>query len=243
MNNIWQTAVNYILLVALLGACAAFPTRPTERIVLLAPFEGQHRAIGQNALYAVRLALAESGYTHIDLIAVDDGGTPTAALRHAQAIANDPQVRIVLLIGENASTPAVQTALNRPLLVIGEWGQLPVTPEAFILSHRTLANAPYGDAYALAVLPYLAESPTEKTIQTSGQRPDAPFIKRYTESALYAPLPNHLAVLAYDAMGIAIASITHNQALQSIDYEGLSGRFQFEAGYWQDAPISTLRLD
>ncbi len=237
MSSIWQTVVSLLLL---LTGCAVLPTPQTGRIVLFAPFEGQHRAVGYNALYAARLALADSGTRTVDLLAVDDGGTLQAALRHARAIATDPLVRAVLLVGQHATTPEVQNTLGHPALIVGAWGHVPANAQTFVLSSALLAEADDSDAYALAVLPYLADAPTLPTFRSSGQ-PAAPiFAQRYRESAPHTPAPNHLAMLTYDAMRLLLVSIEQGQPLSTLTYSGMSGTLRFRDGYWQDAPINRL---
>ncbi len=109
----------------LLSACVA-STRPTVKIGLVGPFEGRYREIGQEIIYAVRLAVREAntaggmgGYS-IELMAFDDGGDPAQAEEQAHKLATDPQV----------------------MGVIGNW-----------LEPTTLAAAP---ALAASEIPFLA---------------------------------------------------------------------------------------
>ena len=86
-----------------LTACAPIQlTRPVTKIGLLAPFEGKQRAIGYEALYAVKLALRErngaggvAGWL-IELVALDEGDPLDGALRQAPTFAADPDVTFVL---------------------------------------------------------------------------------------------------------------------------------------------------
>lgn len=73
-------------------------TRPTIKIGLLAPFEGVHRPLGYDVLYAVQLAIQErnaqggvGGYD-VELVALNDDGQPANAVRQVQALSTDPGV-------------------------------------------------------------------------------------------------------------------------------------------------------
>jgi branched-chain amino acid transport system substrate-binding protein len=89
------------VLLVLLSACAG--TRlggapPTVKIGLIAPFEGLHRPLGYEALFAVKLALLErnddggiNGH-QIELVALNDFDAPAEALVQAKALVADPDV-------------------------------------------------------------------------------------------------------------------------------------------------------
>jgi len=92
-------AVRLSLLFLLLAACA-FPgtVRPTVKIGLVAPFEGRYRYVGYDVIYAVQLALHEAnekggvaGYG-VELVAYDDGASPSAAVEQARKLDVDPAV-------------------------------------------------------------------------------------------------------------------------------------------------------
>ncbi len=88
-----------VLALGILALCACVPsTRPSIKIGVVAPFEGRYRQIGEEIIYAVRLAVREAnesggikGYT-IELMAFDDGGDPAQAEEQARKLATDPQV-------------------------------------------------------------------------------------------------------------------------------------------------------
>ncbi|MBI3242058.1 MAG: ABC transporter substrate-binding protein [Chloroflexi bacterium] len=68
------------------------------KIGLVGPFEGRYREIGQEIIYAARLAVREAneaggvaGYS-IELVAFDDGGDAAQAEEQARKLATDPQV-------------------------------------------------------------------------------------------------------------------------------------------------------
>lgn len=73
-------------------------TQPTVKIGLVAPFEGVHRALGYEVLYAVKLALqernAESGVGGygVELVALSDDGQAASVSRQIQALAADPGI-------------------------------------------------------------------------------------------------------------------------------------------------------
>lgn len=80
----------------LLAGCTG--TRPTIKIGLLAPFEGVHRPLGYDVLYAVKLAVQErnaqggvGGYG-VELVALSDDGQAANAERQVLALAADPDV-------------------------------------------------------------------------------------------------------------------------------------------------------
>lgn len=87
-------------IVLLLTSCQG--TQPVVRIGLVAPFEGRHRRVGYDLIYAARLAIREcnaagciGGY-RVELVALDDGGSPEMAVRAAQTLAIDPLVVAVV---------------------------------------------------------------------------------------------------------------------------------------------------
>ena len=114
-----------VLGAGILSACAP-SIRPVIKIGLVAPFEGRYREIGEEIIYAVRLAVREAnkaggvdGYS-VELMAFDDGGDPAQAEEQARKLGTDPQV-----VG-----------------VIGDW-----------LEATTLTAAP---VFASAGIPFLA---------------------------------------------------------------------------------------
>jgi len=147
MKNTWPAVVS--LLLALLVGCTT--TRPITSIGLLGPFEGRHRQQGYEALYAVRLALADSGVDY-HLLALDDGGTPASAQQRAAALALDQSVVHVLLVGELANDPLVKAGLRQPFTIV-QPKDMP--DEAF--SQRYLTSAAYAPTPgALALASYRA---------------------------------------------------------------------------------------
>lgn len=104
-----------LLLVTLLSACTILRvTRPAVKIGLVAPFEGQYRYVGYDAIYAARLALREAnaaggvgGYT-VQLVAYDDQGTVAGAHTAARNLALDPDVVAVIGHYRDETSAAVQ---------------------------------------------------------------------------------------------------------------------------------------
>jgi branched-chain amino acid transport system substrate-binding protein len=96
-----QAAVALLgLFVLTLAGCDLVPggTAPVVRIGLVAPFEGRHRGIGYDVIYAARLAIRQAnarggieGY-RVELVALDDGGEPELAERAARSLIIDPMV-------------------------------------------------------------------------------------------------------------------------------------------------------
>jgi len=93
----------FILLGCLLSSCAGLGgTRPVVKIGLVAPFEGLHRRVGYDVLYAVKLAVRErnaaggvSGHK-VELVALDDGNDPGQAPLQARKMIVDADVMGVI---------------------------------------------------------------------------------------------------------------------------------------------------
>jgi hypothetical protein len=232
------------------------------RIALLAPFEGRYREIGYNALYAARMALADKGNVNIELLAVDDGGTPQSAAARARALVHDPLVKAVIALGYEASDADTQKAYgDLPVLIVGNWTIKPEMPNVFILSSPEIpqqvttpadvieaASLPIpltgSDLFALEQFRKLRGSLDGVAILSSGSLPDAAFRERYLASAQFAPEPNLLATLSYDATAIALQTAASPDALstlRSIHYPGLNGEIAFQDGWWANAPVHRYR--
>jgi hypothetical protein len=246
----------------LLAACAS-TSPPTVRLALLAPFEGRYREIGYNALYAARLALAEAGASNVELLPIDDGGTPTIAADRAHALAGDPQVIGAVVLGYTAAASETLAAFgDLPVLVVGHWDAEPVSESVFILSSLEIPtqlttppiisitdaaqmDAPIvgGDVFALEQFPKLRPSLEGISVMTSGSLPNAEFVSRYNAGDPFAPEPGLLATLTYDAFRLLLAKTsavtrpTLREALTVLEYTGLNGVIRFEAGWWVNAPI------
>lgn len=250
-----------VLILLLAGCAGSHPATPV-RIALLAPFEGRYREIGYNALYAARLAVADKGDVNIELLAVDDGGTAASAANRARALALDPLVKVVIALGYGAADAETQQAYgDLPVLIVGNWTDEPETSNVFILSSSEIpqqvgtpadvieaARLPSpvigGDLLALEQFRKLRGSLDGVTVLSSGGLPDAAFRERYLASAPFAPEPNLLATLSYDAAAIALQAATSPDALgtlRDIHYAGLSGEITFQDSWWANAPVHRYR--
>ena len=116
------TTIGLMLLVIALTSCGASNPELPNKIALLAPFEGQYRDIGYNALYAVRLAFGDAKPRDIQLLAVDDGATRASAVARVKALNLDPAVLAIIALGPVATDPSAQMANDKPLIMIGNWG-------------------------------------------------------------------------------------------------------------------------
>jgi len=256
-----------LLLILVTSACAVSHTASLTRIALLAPFEGRYREVGYDALYAARLALADDGRGNIDLLAVDDGGTPQNAADHAAALAHDPLVKVVIVLGYDATEADTLRALNDlPVLIVSGWGvEAPAISESvFVLSNPHVneeltvlprisvteaARLPHpltgGEVFALQGFILLSNNLEDVEVISSAVLPDAAFRERYLASDQFAPDPRLLATLTYDAMSMALDAVGENisradvrNRIADMHYEGLNGTIAFESGFWADAPIN-----
>jgi ABC-type branched-subunit amino acid transport system substrate-binding protein len=239
-------------------------------VALLAPFEGRYQEIGYNAYYAAKLALADYGKNNIEFVAVDDGGTVQSAVDRARALAGDPLVKAVIVLGYTATNADVQQAFGSvPMLIVGNWDPKPKTWNTFVLSNpqidelltpnqtaRDVIDAAQLDTpiignevLALEQFPVLAQQPQQATVISGGNLPDTDFTERYVNSAEFTPQPGLLATLTYDATNIIIQAIVSAKngnaadVLANINYDGLNGNIQFKDGYWTDAPIHYFGYD
>jgi hypothetical protein len=278
LKSIWRMGVRQPALfltagiVALFGfvsGCTAIPT--PARIALLAPFEGRYREVGYDALYAVRLALADAGTTHIELLPVDDGGTTESAAARARALSHDPQVVVVLALGYAATDPATLAALgDLPVLVAGGWGAQPVNEIVFILSSpritdlltipprieitdaaRLPGSITGGDVLALRRFADLRPSLADVSLLSSATLPEPAFAQRYRDSDPFAPQPGLLAPLTYDAARMVVEALASSgdrrdaatRTLANLSYTGLNGTIRFEDSYWAYAPVIDYAYD
>lgn len=236
MPNIWRTAAS-LLFVALLGGCGFIATPPAVRIVLLAPFEGEHRHIGYNALYAARLALSELPL-HYELLAVDDGGTTDAARERAAALRLDPSVAGVVLLGPFSIQSAVQAELAGLRVVIaGGWSAAPAGDHVVQLAPSGLlavqASADLDDETA----DFPQNLPGTQFIST-GALPDEDYTARYRALSPFTPRPNSYATLVTDAVALLATAHQAGSDVRSTSYEGINGLITFDSdGFWLNAPV------
>ncbi|MFN8530739.1 MAG: hypothetical protein U0670_19200 [Anaerolineae bacterium] len=246
------------LCAAILSACAT-AAPPLPRIALLAPFEGEFRAVGYDALYAARLAVQDAGAA-VDLVPIDDGGTHDFAVDRARALSGDPLTVAVLLIGCNASSSEVQQALGDvPAVIVGNFGtpSHPAREAVFVLAAQAnpillgTVDAPTCDT-ANGDIPVQLETgqtPLNAPIYASASIPDTAYVARIRASDPFAPEPMLLSSLIYDAASLTIpAAITGDRAdaaqmLTNTNYQGLNGSIRFVEGWWADAPIYAYHYD
>lgn len=178
---------------------------PVVKIGLVAPFEGQHRAVGYDVIYSARLAVREinqaggiGGY-RLALVALDDGGDPELAAATAASLAIDPAV--VAVVGHwRPETTAVATAIyaeaGLPFIAGG------VTP--FTMADPERLPAAFHQAYE-AVTPF---------DETAGP---------YAAPAYDAFQLLRSALEESEENGRPISRDTVTIALSGLEYEGLTG--------------------
>lgn len=127
-NLVSHTSIKTLLVLLLVACTAVRVTRPVIKIGLVAPFEGQYRYVGYDAIYAARLALREANIAEItkgyqlDLVAHDDMGTIAGALGAARNLVRDPQVAVVIGHYRDKTTAAARELYSQaglPLVVAG----------------------------------------------------------------------------------------------------------------------------
>lgn len=233
-----------LLLALVLTSCGASNPEAPGKIALLAPFEGQYREIGYNALYAVRLAFGDAEPHDVQLLAVDDGGTPASALARVRALNLDPAVLAIIALGPYATDSAAQKPNDKPLILIGNWGQDRADADSLFAANAQQAMARgRGDLQLLNLARGLADDSDSKGFVSSGAPPDEEFRERYLNSAQYTPAPNWLATLTYDIARLTLAALAGGKAISTMEYLGLNGLIRFEDGYWVDAPLNRYRLE
>ncbi|MFZ5919227.1 MAG: branched-chain amino acid ABC transporter substrate-binding protein [Chloroflexota bacterium] len=124
------------------GCQARLPvsTVPLFKIGLVAPFEGRFRARGYEVLYGVRLAVrqwnatAGQGY-RIELVALDDGADPAAAVGQVRELAIDPDVLGVIGHFDEGATlaAAAEYAAQRLALIAPGVGGEGLTAAGWVL--------------------------------------------------------------------------------------------------------------
>ena len=256
--GVWR-AIPLLVFAIFLGACAVMRTPEHTRIALFAPFEGRYREIGYNALYAARLALADTDNETVDLLAVDSGGTEV--VNHAKALAQDPLVMAAIVLGYDGTAPdALEAFGDIPVLIVGDWGATPIGNNVFIFSNpqidQQLTVSPRisvtdaaqittplvgGDVFALEGFAKLRNSLDGVTVLSSGDLldnsdpVDADFIRRYKANDPFAPQPGLLAILTHTAT--AMAAFWSSSGSRATTRYFLATNYNFHNGYWADAPI------
>ncbi len=243
------------MLMTIVSACSIVKTQPISKIALLAPFEGQYREIGYDALYSVRLAFAETNTTEIDLLAIDDGGTVELATQRIEALNRDPSIIAIIALGQFSTSPEAQSALdNKPMLIVGYWGHSVANASSYMLAPSTIeslldnsdneADLIFGgELLSLSQIPIVTENFEALRVVSSSTLASETFRENYLASAEFAPEPSLVATLTYDASNIVLEAIQTNTPISEINYEGINGSFRFEDNYWVDAPVHIYQYD
>lgn len=257
----WQRIVAIWISASLVAACGVISPQPViGKIALLAPFEGRYRDVGYEALYAARLAFHDYADLSLDLLPIDDGGTPALAEDRANALRQDPTVHGVLLLGYNATTASAQVALaDLPTVIVGNWHTEPIahtvimsSPEAKLaITWRQplheIGNSTSSiigtEVLSLPQVQFLSDNLSDIVILSSGSLPSNDFLERYQGDDPFAPDPRLLATLTYDATALLIESLQSEQPLNALTHEGINGPIRFENGYWVDAPLHLYQYD
>ncbi|MCY3915308.1 MAG: hypothetical protein OXG49_04775 [Chloroflexi bacterium] len=243
-KSLRATPIILLLLAHALTACGASNPELPGKIALLAPFEGQYRDIGYNALYAARLAFGDAKPQDIQLMAIDDGGTRASAVARVRALNLDPAVLAIIALGPVATDPSTQMANSKPLILIGNWGQDRADEDSLYAANARQTKARgRGDLDLLLQTRKVVVAAEPVSFVSSGAPPDADFRERYLNSAMYAPAPNWLATLTYDIARLTLAALAGGRAINTAEYLGLNGLIRFEDGYWLDAPLNRVRLE
>lgn len=239
----------WALLTSLIAGCATAcatghdaVSLQIRKIALLAPFEGQYRALGYNALHAMRLAVSEAGLDNVQLLPVDDGGDYNTARARMQALNLDSAVVAILALGEAATHPAVQQAKDKALILIGNWGQDRVGDDSLFATDAQRAAAGARDDLLIARRLLVEPSAAPAIYTSNGALAEAQFAARYRDSGQQAQEPNWLASLTYDLTRLVLASIAEGKPVRDVTIDGIHGELRFDAGYWQGAPVYRYQL-
>lgn len=118
-----------LFLVFFLTACQE--VAPIAKIGLVAPFEGRHRDVGYDAVYAARLAVREINARaapnglRLELVALDDSGDADLARQSAASLVLDPDVMAVIGHWNQETTDAARQLYTDNDLVLLTLGQAP----------------------------------------------------------------------------------------------------------------------
>lgn len=147
MTRLLSSALLACVLLGVCGCASGFSVKPTLKIGLVAPFEGQGRALGYEALYGAQLALKErnqaggvGGYL-IELVALNDDQDPHWARQRAREMGVDPDVMGVIgHLGEETTEAAVPVYQELGLALVVPLSSAGSTPEAQSVVYRLVAD-------------------------------------------------------------------------------------------------------
>ena len=244
LNRVFVGWVTCLVLTIFVTACSPTDSGAIPKIALLAPFGGEYRDIGYNALFAARLALADEGSEYVQLLAVDDGGDVKSATLRAIALNLDPDVAVIIALGASATHPSTQHVNSKPILLVGNWGYDRADDDSLYASHPLQARAEAADDLIIAeAVARLRAVRPEEVLLSSASPADSSFAERFTNSDTNAPPPNILASLTYDITRLVLTALGNNRDIAGTSYAGLNGVIRFAEGYWQDAPLHQYVFD
>jgi ABC-type branched-subunit amino acid transport system substrate-binding protein len=142
-TRVWLLAAGCLFLAACCGN-----VKPTVKIGLSAPFEGRHRDLGYEVLYAVQLAVRErndeggvgSRYL-VEMVALNDFNEPREAVAQAYEMYTDPDVLAVLGGWSPQAAAAAQP-------VYGQLGLAFLSPPASWSSMDFPSTEPFDEQFA-----------------------------------------------------------------------------------------------
>jgi hypothetical protein len=244
--------LHLVFLMLILSACSAVPPAP-HKIALLAPFEGQYRDIGYEALYAAQMSLKE-GYNSVNsasfiILPLDDGGTIASARERAQALTYDSSIVFVLALGPYATAPDVQEAYgDLQVLMVGYWPSIPQRDNiaAFTADFRDVLPTvpdpylPHDEPLVGGELLSLSQFDVEDcTIWSSAAIMSDDFRARYEAMNPFAPPARLIGSLAYAAASVALETVQTKVSVRDFQFNG--ERFFNEDGYIQNTARNEYR--
>jgi ABC-type branched-subunit amino acid transport system substrate-binding protein len=131
----------------LLNSCSS--VQPVVKVGLVAPFEGEQRAIGYDVIYSARLAVREineaggiNGH-RVALVALDDGGDVAMSEETAVSLSIDPGVVAVVgnWLPENTAVAAdIYAQHNLPFIAMGKrpFGEITNLPPEFTQAYEAV---------------------------------------------------------------------------------------------------------
>jgi ABC-type branched-subunit amino acid transport system substrate-binding protein len=136
-----------LLIFAFLVSCSV---DPVVKVGLVAPFEGENRAIGYDAIYSARLAVREInaaggiGGHRVALVALNDNSDTGLAQENAKSLAVD--LSVIAVIGHwLPETTAVATPIyaqaNLPLIPVGKAPFLEISSDTLPAEFRAAYEA------------------------------------------------------------------------------------------------------